>query len=113
MQRDSSRVSFRQFVSTMLTRWPRPLYNSRMRKEIVQTSVNQWGNGLAVRLTKSVARVAGVTEGSRVRIVAQKGRIVIETESREPSLEEMLAGFDPKRHGGELMAYTPIGKEVL
>lgn len=84
-----------------------------MRKETAQASVNQWGNGLAVRLTKSVARAAGVAEGSRVRIVAQKGRIVIETESRDLSLEEMLARFDPKRHGGELMAESPVGKELL
>jgi antitoxin MazE len=84
-----------------------------MRKETIQAAVNQWGNGLAVRLTKSVARIAGVKEGTRVRIVAQKGRIVIETEPREPTLEEMLAAFDPTRHGGELRAFEPVGKEVL
>lgn len=84
-----------------------------MREEITRAAVNQWGNGLAVRLTKSVARIAGVKEGTRVRVVAQRGRIVIETESREPTLEEMLAAFDPKRHGGELMAFEPVGTEVL
>lgn len=84
-----------------------------MRKERFQASVNQWGNGLAVRLTKSMARIAGITEGTRIRIVAQRGRIVIETESREPTLEDMLAAFDSKRHGGEMMAFEPVGKEML
>jgi antitoxin MazE len=83
-----------------------------MAKQAVLASVNQWGNGLAVRLTKSVARAAGVTEGTRVRIMAQRGRIVIETETPEPTLEMMLAAFDPKRHGGEVMAFAPVGKEV-
>ena len=83
-----------------------------MAKQAALASVNQWGNGLAVRLTKAVARAAGVTEGTRVRIMAQRGRIVLETETPEPTLEQMLAAFDPKRHVGELMAFAPIGKEV-
>jgi antitoxin MazE len=84
-----------------------------MAKQTVVASVNQWGNGLAVRLTKSVARAAGVTEGTRVRIIAQRGRIVIETETPKPTLEAMLAAFDPKRHGGEVMAFAPVGNEVV
>ena len=83
-----------------------------MAKQAVSTSVNQWGNGLAVRLTKAIAKAAGVTEGTPVRIMAQRGRIVIETETPEPTLEKMLATFDPKRHGGEVMAFVPVGKEV-
>ncbi|HXX86310.1 MAG TPA: hypothetical protein VEN29_20320 [Casimicrobiaceae bacterium] len=84
-----------------------------MAKQAVLASVNQWGNGLAVRLTKAVANAAGVCEGTRVRIIAQRGRIVIETETREPTLEEMLASFDPVRHGGEVMAFGPVGKEIV
>jgi antitoxin MazE len=83
-----------------------------MAKQAVAASVNQWGNGLAVRLTKAVAKAAGVTEGTPVRIIAQRGRIIIEKEAREPTLEEMLAAFDPKRHGGEIMPFAPVGKEA-
>ena len=84
-----------------------------MPRQAVAASVNQWGNGLAVRLTKAVAKAAGVTEGTRVRIVAQRGRIVIETATPEPTLAEMLAAFDPTRHGGEVMAFVRVGKEAL
>ena len=84
-----------------------------MAKQVVLASVNQWGNGLAVRLTKAVAKAAGVTEGTRVRISARRGRIVMEAEPPEPTLEEMLAAFDPKRHGGEVMAFEPVGKEII
>jgi antitoxin MazE len=44
--------------------------------------------------------------------MAQRGRIVIETEPPEPMLDKMLAAFHPKRHGGEVMAFAPAGKEV-
>lgn len=76
------------------------------------SQVNTWGNGLAVRLTKPMAMVAGVTAGTPVRVIATPGRIVIEAESR-PTLEQMLAAFDPKKHGGEVMADRLVGVEVF
>jgi antitoxin component of MazEF toxin-antitoxin module len=79
----------------------------------VDTSVNQWGNGLAVRISKAVAKAAGVTEGTRVRITAQQGRIIVEKVEPSPSLDAMLAAFDPERHGGEVMAFAPVGNEVI
>ena len=79
----------------------------------VEATVNQWGNGLAVRITKAVAAAAGLKEGSVVRIVATPGRVIVEAVRREPTLDEMLASFDPARHGGEAMAFPPAGREVL
>lgn len=66
------------------------------------TRIRAWGNGLALRLTKPMARTAGFVEGSSVRVTVQPGRIVIER--GEPTLAEMLAAFDPQKHGGEEMA---------
>jgi antitoxin MazE len=74
--------------------------------------ISAWGNGLALRLTKPMAKIAGVAEGTPVRVTAKPGRIVIET-AVEPSLDQMLAAFDRKRHGGEVMADAPVGAEVV
>jgi len=74
--------------------------------------ISAWGNGLAVRLTKPMAKTAGVAAGSPVRVTVKPGRIVIETEV-EPTLDEMLAAFDPKKHGGEAMADRPVGKDAF
>lgn len=76
------------------------------------THISSWGNGLALRLTKPVAKAAGVTDGSPVRVTVNPGRIVIETEI-EPTLEQMLAAFDPKKHGGEAMAGGAVGVEAF
>jgi 20S proteasome alpha/beta subunit len=35
------------------------------------------------------------------------------TKTAPYSLERLLAGFDPARHGGEVMAFEPVGKEKL
>lgn len=76
------------------------------------THVCAWGNGLALRLTKPMAKAAGVADGTPVRVSVEPGRIVIESET-EPTLEQMLTAFDPKRHGGELMADGPVGAEAF
>ncbi len=48
-----------------------------------------------------------------VRAWVQKGHTIIETQRCKTRLAEMLAAFDPKRHGGEVMAFRPLGKERL
>lgn len=65
-----------------------------------------------MRLTKPMAKTVGVTDGSPVRVTVQPGRIIIETET-EPTLEQMLAAFDPKKHGGEAMADRSVGVEAF
>ena len=72
-----------------------------------------WGSSLGLRITKAIAKVAGVEANSQVTISAQPGRIVIESVAARPSLDDMLARFDPERHGGEVMAFAPVGREVL
>jgi antitoxin MazE len=59
-----------------------------------------------------MAKAAGVTEGTPVRVLVQPGRIVIESDT-EPSLDQMLAAFDPAKHGGEVMADAPRGVEAF
>ena len=60
----------------------------------IASQISVWGNGLALRLTKPMAKEAGVVEGTPVRVTVKPGRIVIEAET-ELSLDEMLAAFDP------------------
>lgn len=78
----------------------------------IASQISVWGNGLAVRLTKPMAKAAGVVKGTPVRIIVKPGRIVIESET-EPTLEQMLAAFDPAKHGGELLADAPRGAEAF
>ncbi len=78
----------------------------------ISSQISVWGNGLALRLTKPMAKTAGVVEGTPVRVIVKPGRIVIESDV-EPTLEEMLAAFDPAKHGGELMADAPRGVEAF
>jgi antitoxin MazE len=79
---------------------------------VVDTAINQWGNGLALRLTRSVAKAAGIAEGSPVRVTAEPGRLIVEVVTRRMTLQERLERFDPARDGGEAMAFEPVGREI-
>lgn len=78
----------------------------------ISAFINTWGNGAALRLTKPITKASGIVSGTPVTITAERGRIVIEAAGR-PTLDQLLAAFDPKRHGGEAMAFQPIGREVI
>lgn len=84
-----------------------------MAEVIERTKINQWGNGLALRLNSDVAKAFGVESGTPVNLVVDGGRLVVEKVQRRRTLEEMLNAFDPQRHGGEAMAFAPVGREVL
>jgi antitoxin MazE len=81
--------------------------------EVVEASVQKWGNGLAIRITQRIAKAGGVHEGSQVVIRAESGVLVVEAKDRRPTIDELLARFDPQLHGGEAMALPPVGKEVF
>ncbi len=74
--------------------------------------IKQWGNNLGVRLPAAVAREAHLRVDQRVRISVAGGQVIITPVTDIPlTLAQRLAGFDPARHGGEVMASQQIGAE--
>jgi len=67
--------------------------------------IKQWGNNLGVRLPAAVAREAHLRVDQRVRVSVAGDQVVITpVNDTRHSLEQRLAIYDPKRHGGERMA---------
>lgn len=74
--------------------------------------IKQWGNNLGVRLPQAVARAAHLHRDQRVRVSVEGGRVVITPViGVTPTLDEMIASFDPARHGREVMITKPVGVE--
>jgi hypothetical protein len=69
-------------------------------------------HGLSRRFTKPKAEDAGVVEGPKVHVSGKPGRIVIETDT-EATLDQMLAAFDPQKHGSEAMESGAVGVEAF
>jgi len=76
--------------------------------------LRRWGNSLAVRIPAVIARSAGFREGQPVKLSTQDSSVLVSA-AGEPrlTLTQMLALFDPERHGGEVTAPSPVGKELL
>ena len=69
--------------------------------------IKQWGNSLGVRLPAAVAREAHLSVDQRVRISVEGDQVLITpVDGSALTLEQRLAAYDPKRHGGEQMATT-------
>lgn len=80
----------------------------------VNLTIQQWGNSLAVRIPASIAKSARFSVGQPVEMVLEESGITVRAVG-EPklSLAQKLAVFDPARHGGEVMATTPLGIEEM
>jgi antitoxin MazE len=66
--------------------------------------IKRWGNSLGVRLPAGVARKANLHADQRVRITVDGNYVIISPVLDAPlTLEQRLAVYDPKRHGGEEM----------
>ena len=58
----------------------------------MRISVQRWGNSLAVRIPKTIARESGIDSGSAVDLQLVKGNIVLRPEPKPRySLDELLA----------------------
>ncbi|MDO8594012.1 MAG: AbrB/MazE/SpoVT family DNA-binding domain-containing protein [bacterium] len=63
----------------------------------MNTKVQKWGNSLAVRLPKNVARAALFKAGTPVIVKHERRGVFIESKSEhEPTLEELVAQITPE-----------------
>ena len=79
----------------------------------MQTTIQQWGNSLALRIPKAFARQTKVKKGSRIQLTVEKGRLLITpVVSKEISLESLLAKVTPENIHPETDWGKPVGKEI-
>ncbi|MEE8523349.1 MAG: AbrB/MazE/SpoVT family DNA-binding domain-containing protein [Thermoanaerobaculia bacterium] len=79
----------------------------------MRTSIQQWGNSLAVRIPKPFAEEAGIEQRSAVEMSVVDGKIVIVPERRScPELDELLAGVTDENLHSEIDTGPTVGKEV-
>ncbi|MEB0284819.1 AbrB/MazE/SpoVT family DNA-binding domain-containing protein, partial [Sphingomonas sp. 10B4] len=66
------------------------------------STVQQWGNSLAVRIPAALARKVHFVAGQPVDVSSDDFGVVVHRKgSPKLSLEQKLAAFDPVKHGGE------------
>ena len=77
------------------------------------TVVKKWGNGLGIRLPKSVTEAIALGEGTSVTVEAAAGKIIIApTRPRRYRLQELVRGITPQNLHAEIETGRPVGTEV-
>jgi antitoxin MazE len=80
----------------------------------VEQTVQEWGNGLGVRITSPVAKAAHFSQGVPISVEVVKNGVLLRIVGKPKlSLSQKLKAFDPEQHGGEVMTSKSIGKEII
>lgn len=79
----------------------------------MKTTIQKWGNSLAVRLPKEVAEKLAFREGSRVEVgEAKEGILICQTSKERQSLKTLVGMIRPEQMHGEVEWGSISGKEV-
>ncbi len=76
------------------------------------TSVQRWGNSLAIRIPKAFAAQAQLSENSDVEIALEGDRIVVTRASRQWTLRQLVQGITPANLHREIRWGDRTGKET-
>lgn len=72
----------------------------------METTIQKWGNSLAVRIPKDIAERVEIQQGSEIemKVVENEGTITLvpKKQTKKYSLEELLAQCKPENRHGEI-----------
>lgn len=76
----------------------------------MKTTIQKWGNSLAIRIPKAFAVQLGIDPGEEVELSMNSNSLLIKP--AKLTLEELLKNVTPEQLHGETDWGTPVGKEV-
>jgi len=78
------------------------------------TTVQKWGNSLAIRIPQTLARQLDVSEGTAVDLEVRDGELVIRPSlPKKLSLNKLLENCKPSQLHGETDFGPDVGREVF
>ena len=78
------------------------------------TKIQKWGNSLAIRIPKPIAKDSNIDTGSVVELRLAKGSVVITpVKGPEYSLRRLLAAITDENRHGEIETRDAVGRELL
>jgi antitoxin MazE len=72
----------------------------------------KWGNSLAVRLPKALAKECGIEADTLVEIVRQEDGIVLKPVPKKITLDALLSGITEENLHTEVETGKPLGREL-
>jgi antitoxin MazE len=79
----------------------------------MNATIQKWGNSLALRIPKAVARDTHLESGSVVNLAVRQGKVVIEPrKKRKFQLDDLLKGVSKKNIHDGIDTGPAVGREV-
>lgn len=79
----------------------------------MRTTVQRWGNSLAVRIPKAFAEEIHLRQGVEVEMSLEEGKVVLAPPRPvAPKLADLLAQVTPENSHDETDWGAPVGKEI-
>ncbi len=79
----------------------------------MKSTVQKWGNSLAIRIPKSFATEIKISQGTEIDLVVFKNKIQIEPiRKKKLTLDDLLNQVTEENIHKEVDTGTPVGKEV-
>lgn len=80
----------------------------------MEATIQQWGDTLALRIPKALAKQTSVKNGSTVDVTVENGRMVIQAvrRQRKYSLQELVTKITPENRHPATDWGPPVGKEA-
>ncbi len=78
----------------------------------MKTTIQKWGNSLAIRIPKNISKDTRVSEGSNIDIIVDNGKIIISPSPREYSLKELLKNVTSENIHSEISTGDYVGGEI-
>jgi antitoxin MazE len=76
--------------------------SSEQKGEIhMTTTVQKWGNSLAIRIPRDIADKVSIEQGSILEWTVGENEITLIPQKRKPTLEELLSKITPENRHGE------------
>jgi antitoxin MazE len=78
----------------------------------MKTTIQKWGNSLAIRIPKSITKDSRVSEGSNIDILVENGKIILSPGRKEYSLKELLKNITNENIHSEISTGDQTGGEI-
>jgi antitoxin MazE len=79
----------------------------------MQVLLSKWGNSLGLRLPKALTAQIGVSNGQKVEVRAENGRIIVEPVRKTLTLEQLMENVTPEAMREAWDWGDDMGREIV
>jgi antitoxin MazE len=79
----------------------------------MQVLLSKWGNSLGLRLPKALTAEIGMSEGQKVEVRAEGGRIIVEPVRKKLTMEQMMENVTPEAMREAWDWGDDVGREIV